>query len=280
MESYAYYNGIFGKRDEIRLPLSDRTIFFGDAVYDAALFANGNIVWENEHIDRFFKNCETLYIPVNFTKDELKAILRETAKKSNFSTSFIYFQLSRNLENRRHSAHGCQSSNLLITVEKFTLDNSEKKLSLITFPDKRYEYCNIKTVNLLPSVLAASEAERKECDEAVFVRDGIVTECSRSNIFILKDGKVKTHPADNRILPGIARQKIILACKRLGIEVSETSFPESELFDADEILVSCTTKLCLGATSLNGSKIGDKCPEIRRKIYGELYKDLVVFGSN
>ena len=126
-----------------------------------------------------------------------------------------------------------------------------------------------------PSVLAATAADEKGCDEAVFIRDGVVTECSKSNIFIVKDSIVKTHPKGKRILPGIARQKIIFACESLGIKVDETPFKVCELFDADEVLVSCTTKLCLGATLIDGRAVGGKNPDLRRLIYGELRKDLV-----
>ena len=275
MDSYAYYNGKFGKRSDIQIPLSDRSIFFGDAIYDAALVVNGKIVWEKEHINRFFESARALFIPIGFTKEELKQTLRETVKKSNFENAFLYFQLSRTLDKRLHSAKLCTQSNLLITVEKFTVPNSEKSLSLITFPDERYGYCNVKTVNLLPSVLAATAADEKGCDEAVFIRDGVVTECSKSNIFIVKDSIVKTHPKGKRILSGIARQKIIFACESLGIKVDETPFKVCELFDADEVLVSCTTKLCLGATLIDGRAVGGKNPDLRRLIYGELRKDLV-----
>ena len=274
-EAYAYYNGSFGKCEEVTIPLSDRSICFGDAVYDAAIVMKGDIVWESEHINRLTSNASALEIPTNFSQDELRDTLQNVVKMSKIESAFLYFQISRDSICRVHSAKECLKSNLLITVEKFTLADPETPLSLITFPDKRYGYCNIKTVNLLPSVLAASEADRRSCDEAVFIRDGIVTECSRSNVFILKDGVLKTHPKSNRILAGITRQKIISACKQLSIDVLETEFTKEELFDADEILISSTTKLCLGAKLIDGIPVGGRCPDLRRKIYGELHNNLV-----
>ena len=279
MPALAYYNGKIGDREEIAIPLSDRSIFFGDAIYDAALAVNGNIVWEIEHIKRFFGNASALSIPLPYSEEQISALLRKIVKKSNYNCAFLYFQVSRNLDKRMHSARNCQKSNLLITVEKFTLQDSEKALSLITYPDKRYGYCNIKTVNLLPSVLAATFADNEGCDEAVFIRDGIVTECSRSNIFIIKDEKLLTHPKDERILPGIARQKILLVCQRLGIPAVERVFTEEELFSADEVLISSTTKLCLGANSVNGMAVGGKNPSLRRKIQGELHKEIDEFSK-
>ena len=279
MDSIAYYNGNFGRRQELKIPLSDRALFFGDGIYDAAIAVSGKIVWENEHIDRFFDNATALGLCHDLTKEKLKLLLRETVKKSNFENGFLYFQMSRNSEKRIHSAKGLKKSNLLITVEKFTFSSPEKQLSLITFPDERYGYCNIKTLNLLPSVLAATDAENKECDEAVFIREGCVTECSHSNIFIVKDDTVITHPKSKHILPGIAREKIIAACHNLKIPVLEEPFTQEDLLSADEILISSTTKLCLGVNMVDGIAVGGKNAELRRKIYGELHKDLVKFSN-
>ena len=279
MDSYAYYNGKFGKRSDIQIPLSDRSIFFGDAIYDAALVVNGKIVWEKEHINRFFESASALFIPIGFTKEELKQTLRDTVKKSNFENAFLYFQLSRSLEKRAHSSKRSTSSNLLVTTEEFTLHDPSKKLSLITYPDKRYKYCNIKTLNLLPSVLAATEADKSQCDEAVFIRDGFVTECSRSNIFIAKGGVLKTHPRSDLILPGIARMKVIEAAEKLGLEVIETPFTKEEILSADEVIITSTTKLCLGAKIIDGVEIGAKNSALTDALYVELHREIDEFSS-
>ncbi len=279
MDGYAYYNGAFGKREDLSIPLSDRAIFFGDGIYDAALTIGEKIIWEKEHIRRFFENAEALFLEPDFTQDGLKEILQEVVKKSKFDTGFLYFQLSRRLENRIHSARNAKKTSLLVTIEKFTLQNPENLLSLITYPDERYGYCNLKTVNLLPSVLAATAADEKGCDEAVFIRRGSVTECSRSNILIVKDGRVITHPNSNRILPGIARKKVISACRELGVPVDEVAFGKEALFSADEILITSTTKLCLGVKSIDGVNVGGKNPDLRRKIYVELHKEIDEFGK-
>lgn len=274
MSESAYYNGTVSRREDIKIPLTDRAIFFGDGVYDAALAVKGKIVWEDAHIDRFFMNAKALSLELNLTKEELKSILHEIVEKSNFDTAFLYFQLSRSLEKRAHSAKSSTSSNLLVTTEEFTLHDPSKKLSLITYPDKRYKYCNIKTLNLLPSVLAATEADKSQCDEAVFIRDGFVTECSRSNIFIAKGGVLKTHPISDLILPGIARMKVIEAAEKLGIEVIETPFTKEEMLSADEVIITSTTKLCLGAKIIDGVEIGAKKSALTDALYVELHREI------
>ena len=111
------------------------------------------------------------------------------------------------------------------------------------------------------------------CDEAVFLREGIVTECSKSNISIIKDGKLKTHPLSIRILPGIVRKHLLLACKKIGVQVFEAEFTKEDLLDSDEVLISSTTKLVKRAESIDGIKIGMKNASLAEKICQNLYSE-------
>jgi len=278
MVSYAYYNGNFGKSEDIKIPLSDRAIFFGDAVYDAAIGRYEFIMWENEHIMRLLSNANRIGIQHSYTKSFLSALLREIAVKSCIPEYFIYMQISRNKSRRIHSGVGC-GANLLITIEPFEINNS-LPLKLSLYEDKRYRYCDIKTVNLLPSVLASTDAELRGCDEAVFIRDGLVTECAKSNVSILKDGILKTHPTNNRILPGIARRHLLLTCEKMGIPYMEEAFTIEELFAADEILVTSTTKLCRRANMLDGKSVGMHDGENAEKICQFLYREFEILGKN
>ncbi len=276
MNSYAYYNGKFGKRDEINIPLSDRSIFFGDAIYDAAIGSFDRILWEDEHIERFLSNAQKIGINHSYTKRFLSDLLREIGVKSMIKSYFIYFQLSRNSSNRTHSANGCDS-NLLITVTPIKITPHYSGLKMITTDDKRYGFCNIKTVNLLPAVLSATDAENKGCDEAVFIKNGYVTECTKSNISIIKQGRVVSHPKTNDILPGIAREHLMLCCESLGIEFEERKFTKKDLIDADEILVTSTTKLCQCAEMIDGISVGGKNPILARKICENMYDEYADF---
>lgn len=276
MSSYAYYNGSFGKREEIRIPLSDRSVFFGDAIYDAAIGSYDRILWEEEHIERFLGNAEKIGIKHNISKNFLSSLLREIAVRSMLETYFIYFQLSRDLPSRRHSANG-SGFNLLITVDPITINKSDSPLRLKTAEDLRYGYCNIKTVNLLPSVLSITEAESNGCDEAVFVKNGFVTECSKSNISIIKQGRLITHPKTNEILPGIAREHILRICESVGITVSERKFSVEEMMNADDILVSSTTRLCQRAGYVNSVPVGKSKEALGDKICSLMYSEYAVF---
>ena len=257
MCSYAYYNGKFGKKEEISIPLSDRSIYFGDAVYDVALGSYDRIMWESEHLDRLLANAKRLGIIHPYSKKHLSELCREAAVKTTLKSYLLYIQLSRSYESRKHSAVGC-AANLLITLDPFEINESQPPLKLVTEKDIRYSLCDVKTVNLIPSVMSATRAEMLGCDEGIFIKNGIVTECTKSNILIIKQGRVITHPNSNRILPGVARAKLLEKCASSKIEVSERPFTKKELFTADEVLLTSTTKLCRRASTIDGKAVGGK----------------------
>ena len=273
MNSYAYYNGQFDVYDKIKIPLYDRALFFGDCIYDAAIGRYDRILWEEEHIERFLSNAKRLGIKHNYTFKKLSSLLREIAIKAKIEWYFMYFSLSRRSDRRIHSAANCQGSNLLITIEPMKVKENNPPMKLITQEDNRYGYCDIKTTNLLPAVMACTSAENAACDEAVFHRNGIITECAKSNISIIIQGRIKTHPVSNRILPGITRAHLLKAANELGIDCEETPFTISEMFSADEIIVTSTSKLCRLVNEIDGLSVGGKSSQIAgelcRKVYDE-----------
>lgn len=250
--SIAYYNGKVCELGEVAIPLSDRAVFFGDGIYDAAIGRHGSIYLEDEHLDRFIGNAKKLDIPLTFEKEELRELLRDLAKRSENECFFLYFQLTRYSEARRHACLEKERSNLLVTVTPVALPDPKKRLTLVSYPDRRYGYCHIKTLNLLPAVLAASYAEGMGADEAVFYRGAEVTECAHSNISILKNKVLITHPTDTHILPGITRAKMIEMCKEMGIAIEERVFSRGDLLRSDAVLVTSSSKLCLMAKSIDG----------------------------
>ena len=272
MSSYAYYNGKFGKKEEIFIPITDRAIYFGDAIYDAAIGRYDRILWEEDHIERFLSNAEKIGINHTYTKAFLSSLLREVAVKSMIESYFIYFQLSRSLPSRTHSSIGC-TANLLVTIDPIEIKKNKQPLKLKYFEDTRHALCNIKSVNLLSSVLASTTAETKGYDEALFVRDGIVTECAKSNISILKQGRVITHPQSNHILPGITRAHLKNVCQKLSIPFVEERFSFLELLKADEILITSTTKMCQHANTIDNLHVGGKDNNTSMKIINALFEE-------
>jgi D-alanine transaminase len=266
MRNLGYYNGESGPIEEMRVPMSDRVCFFGDGVYDTAVSHNEVIFALDEHVDRFFRSAGLLEMTPPLSKRELGGLLNELNAKVDGPTKFVYWQLTRGTAPREHAFAAGLKPNLWVTVTPTALQDRLDPVKLITLEDTRFLHCNIKTLNLLPNVLAAEKARRAGAAEAVFHRGGRVTECAHSNVHILKDGVFQTPPADNLILGGITRLHLLAMCKKLGIPAKEEPFTLEELFNADEIVVSACTRSCLPASHIDGKPVGGKAPGLLKKL--------------
>ena len=276
----AYYNGLFTSRENIKISLNDRAVFFGDGIYDAAIGRHGKIFMLDEHIERFFANARLLDLRVEFTKSELTEILLSLAENATDECFFVYFQLSRSSDERAHSYPDNAGSNLLVTINDIPFPDVKKRVRLTLADDIRYEMCHVKTLNLLPAVLASRKATALGKDETIFHRNGTVTECAHSNVHIITDSVLLTHPKDKYILPGISRGHMLKVCKRLGIPVIEREFSVYELFKADEVLITSSSKLALLASSVDSVSFPYKENGIGRKICDEMLKNFVSFTEN
>lgn len=276
MKNLGYYNGKFDEIEKMSIPMSDRVCFFGDGIYDATYSRNYKIFSIDDHVNRFFNSAKLLEIELPYTKDELKKLLSEMVLKMDTGENFVYFQATRGAGPRNHVFPDDGSkANLWINIFHRELVDVYKKVKLITMEDTRFFHCNIKTLNLIPAVIASQRAKEAGCTETVFHRSGRVTECAHSNVHIIKDGTFITAPTDNLILPGIARMHIIKACKKLGIPVSETPYTVDDLMNADEIMISSAGSLCLAAEEIDGKKVGGKATEILKSIQDEVLREFM-----
>lgn len=279
MKTLGYYNGKFGELDEMSIPMNDRVCWFGDGVYDAGPARNYKIFAIDEHVDRFFNSAGLLKIKMPVTKQELKDLLQEMVLKMDTGNLFVYYQVTRGTGIRNHVfTEG--AGNLWISLTPAEISDGLTPIKLITTEDTRFYHCNIKTLNLIPSVMASQRAKEAGCQESVFYRPGgRVTECAHSNIHIIQDGMLRTAPTDNLILPGIARAHLIRTCKQLGIPVNETAFSLEDLYHAEEVIVTSSSNLCLHANEIDGKPVGGKQPEmlesIRKALLDEFYEATV-----
>lgn len=266
MKNLGYYNGKFDELENMTIPMNDRVCWFGDGVYDAGPSRNYKIFALDEHVDRFFNSAALLDIVMPVTKDELKKLLNELVQKVDTGDLFVYYQVTRGTGLRDH-VFTPGPGNLWVMLKPAKIADGTKPIKVITREDTRFLHCNIKTLNLIPSVMAAEAAKKKGCQESIFYRPGgRITECAHSNCHILKDGKLITAPTDNLILPGIARAHLIKKCKELGVAVNETPYYMKELLEADEVLVTSSSNFCLRVEELDGKPIGGKAPELYEKI--------------
>lgn len=266
MKDLGYYNGKFGPIAEMTVPMNDRVSWFGDGVYDAGPCRNYHIFALDEHIDRFFNSAALLDIQMPVTKDELRELLTELVKKLDTGDIFVYYQVTRGTAMRSHD-YEKMPGNLWVMLRPAVQSCFEKPIKLITVEDTRYFHCNIKTLNLIPNVMASQKAKLAGCQEAVFYRPGgRVTEGAHSNVHIIKNGELWTPPTDNLILPGITRAHLIRMCHKLGVPVHEEPFTLTELFAAEEVMVTSSSKLVCYAEEVDGLPVGGKQKALRDRI--------------
>lgn len=273
MKNVAYYNGKITSIEEMTVPLNDRAMFFGDGVYDATMAANHKIFEPKWHLERFYNSLKKTRINLSMAHNEL---LAEIQKCVNLVDSdkpyFVYWQVTRGTALRSFNFPAGEP-NLIIYIFPAALTDLRKPWKVITKEDTRFLHCDIKTIDLLPAVLASQEAKESGCDEVIFHRGERVTECAHNNVNILKDGKFITPPLDNLILPGTARRHFIQICSRLGVPVEERIFTLSELMDADEIMITCSATYGVPVCSVDGKPVGGKAPELLYKLQKEAVKD-------
>lgn len=274
MENLGYYNGEYDLIENMKVPMNDRVCYFGDGVYDATYSRNHKIFALDEHIERFFNSAGLLKIKIPYTKGQLKELLNEMVSKVDSGEQFVYWQVTRGTSMRNHAFPGEDvKANIWIMLKPATIKDMSQKIKLITLEDTRFLHCNIKTLNLLPSVIASQKTEEAGCQEAVLHRGDRVTECAHSNVSIIKDGILKTAPADNLILPGIARAHLIKMCKRFGIPVDETPFTVKELMKADEVIVTSSGQFCMATCEIDGVPVGGKASDIVKKLQDALLQE-------
>ncbi len=276
MENLGYYNGEIKKLEELKIPALDRSVYFGDGVYEVVYCVNQNPFGLKDHIKRFYDSCRLLKINFNMKKEKLEKLVKDMAKKQGGKYQSIYWQASRSSAIREHIFPQNKKPNLLIMVTENKIKNMNKlRYDLITEKDTRFFHCNIKTLNLIPSVLASEKAKEQNCNEAVLHRGEMVTECAHSNVSIIKDGVLKTAPLSNLILPGVTRAHMIKFCKKLKIPVLEKHFTIKELFDADEVIVSASGCLCMGVNSIDKKKVGGNAPNILKAIQNAYEQEFI-----
>lgn len=276
MKKAGYFNGEIGPLEEMKIPMTARSVYFGDGVYDAAMIANGVCFDLEDHIDRFYNSLRLLDIR-NFTLDrqQLKAELLRTAECAEGDVRLLYWQVDRGSWPRQHKYPPEDvKANLLITVTPKKLADIRLPIRLITAEDTRYLHCNIKTLNLIPNIMANQKAAEAGCDEAIFHRGNTVTEGSYSNVSILKDGRLITHPADELILPGISRKHLLELARGLGVECVEREFALDEMFGADEVFITGSTTLVRRAEAIDGISVGGRDGELFVTLQGA-YMDRV-----
>jgi D-alanine transaminase len=273
MSELYFYDGRFVRSDEPVVRLGDRGYQFGDGVYDAWMVHDSKQFLRREHLDRLEKSCAAIGIAPCYSRTEMEAFTDALLERSGIARGIIYLQWTRGWQSpRSHAAAPGLRPNLSGYIREsppYPDEYFSKGVGTIFYPDERQRYCDIKSLNLLGSVMASNAAKAAGCHEVLFVREEgdtrFVTESARSNCYAVKDGAVHTSPLGKLILPGVTRGVILELARALGIEVVE-AFETPQFFsDADEVFVSAASGI-LPVDTIDGKPVGSGA----RPIYAAL----------
>ena len=265
------------------IELEERGLQFGDGVYEIIRIYKGNLHLLEPHLTRLYRSMEEIELTPSFSKAELITLLYDLIAKNNFKENgTLYLQISRGVQSRTHPF----SFDTKPTIYGYIAHKERPSLWLeygiraISEPDVRWLRCDIKSLNLLPNILANTKAQRKGCKEALFVRNGIVTEGSHSNFFLMKNGTLYTHPANHLILNGIVRQYVISLAHTLNIPVQEELFSIRDVYGADECFFTGTTMEIMPMTHIDGNTIANgqvgKFTKLLQQTFGQSISNLNV----
>ncbi len=272
MKQIGYYNGEIGNINEIKCPILDRGLYFGDGCYDATMVRDGHVFMLDAHIDRFFNSARLLRIDLGFDREWLITEINKIISHFDGQQAILYWQATRGTAMRAHAFPDSEvKPNLMMFLCEKDITPRSCEHSAITVEDTRFLHCNIKTLNLLPNVLATQKAVEAGVDEVVFVRDGYVTEMAHSNVSFLKDGVFIYHPFDNKILPGISLKNIIAACEQLGIKSQAKALTLCEALNADELISSSSSAFCSRIVKLDNINVGGRDISTFEKIQNYVY---------
>lgn len=261
-ESTIFYNGeyIDTRENELTLPFEERAFQFGDGIYEVIRLYDGKFFTLDEHLTRLYRSLKEIRVDIAWSQEEVKEILINLVKKNDFQKDGqVYLQISRGNAPRNHVFPAEVVPNFIAYVKEANRPFTTMKNGVHAYlaDDIRWLRCDIKSLNLLPNVLAKQSALEKGGYEAIFHRSGVVTEGSASNMYMVKDGKVFTHPPTNLILNGITRIQIKALCLSHNIPFVEESFTVQELGEADEVFLSSTTSEVTPIIMIDDNKVGN-----------------------
>jgi D-alanine transaminase len=282
-----YVNGAFVPRAEARVSVEDRGFVFGDGVYEVLRIINGRPFAARFHNERLRRSLEGIRITLagKDSPEGLTDIGRQLLKENGFleGEATMYMQVTRGATTRAHNFPPPDvRPTVYISVARFTpySDLAKNGASAITHPDLRWGRCDLKTLNLLPNVLASQAAKDRGTFEAMLIRDGVVTEGTKTNFFGVLDGTLRTHPCDDHILPGITRSILSELARELNVDLDETPIRAAEIPLLSELFLSGTTTDVMPVVSLDDKPVGNGKPgEVTRKLQRVLAESLASGGD-
>lgn len=259
-EEIVYLNGAFLPYSQALIPVEDRGFLFADGIYEVVKCYGGRPFRLASHLERLTQSAAAIRLPLP-PLDELEqaALALIGSNGLDGRDAVIYIQVTRGPARRAHPFPAAPRPTVFLFARSDPGPDPELRargVRALTVPDRRWSFCHVKTVGLLLNVLAKQQAVEAGCYEAIFVRDGVITEGTASNAFAVFGGTVRTHPEGPHILSGVTRQAVLETAARLGIPVVEEPVPRDRLGDADEVFLTGTLTEVMPVVEVDGRPIG------------------------
>ena len=270
-EQVVYLNGAFVPLSEARIPVLDRGFIFGDGIYEVVPVYDGRPFRLTQHLKRLERSLAAISIDNPFDEAGWRALIADLVGRHGWPNQFVYMQITRGVARRDHAfPKGIQPTVFAMTSEFVAPAAAlrEQGLSVMTADDERWLHCDIKSVSLLGNVLAKQAAVDAGAAECMMFRDGILTEGSSSNIWVVRNGRVLGSPVNHLVLEGIRVGLLAELCARCGLDYELRRVPREEVLQADELMLTSATREILPITKVDGAPVGNGRP-------GPVYQRLI-----
>jgi D-alanine transaminase len=278
--SIVYLNGQFLSRSDAKLSVDDRGFFFGDGVYEVTRVVRGRLFEWDRHAKRLSRGLRELRIDAGLELDAIRSLQERLIGENDMreGQGTVYLQITRGAAPRTHHfpPPGTPAT-VFLSAAPFTPASEvrAKGVAVTTYPDYRWSRCDLKTVNLLPAVMAKQFASDNDAFESIFVREAVITEGSHTNFFGVINGEVRTYPNSNYVLPGVTRDVVVELARELNVPVSETPIYLHEIAALEEAFLTGTTTDVMPVVSIDKKAVGSGRPgALTMRLYEALAKRL------
>ncbi len=257
---FVHLNGAFIPRGEATIDIEDRGALFADGVYEVLRYHHGSALAMAPHIERLRGSLDAIGLSLANPVDALASTSDELVQRNGFRDAVVYWHVSRGSAPRNHAIPDDVTPTVLMIAypaAPMTPETDPMEVDTVLCEDVRWHHCNIKSLMLLPAVLAQHRARSAGAEHAILHRGDRVTEGAAHNAFAVREGQVWTHPADQWILAGITRALVINLARATQVAVHEEPFTVEFLREADEVLLTGTTMHVASVVSVDGQRIGD-----------------------
>lgn len=256
------YQNQFVPKDKMHISFEDRGYYFGDGVYEVFRIYRGKLFEKQAHMRRLVRSAGEIRLRLPYSTEEIEEKLESLVIQEQIEEGTLYMQITRGIAPRAHVFPKNAEPVLMAYCNevKRPLGSIKEGITAVSVEDIRWHRCDIKSLNLLGNVLAKQEAVERGAGEAILHRSGRVTECSASNVMMVKDGVIYTHPADNCILHGVTRAVVLKLARQEGLEIREEARSLEDFLQADEAFITGTTVEITPIIRIDGQAVGTGRP--------------------